>query len=52
MAQFALEEKYALDIAQVAFEEERERVEGEWREGHERIRDRLLEGIDERISRA
>lgn len=52
LAQFEAEERYAIDLAQVAYEEERERVEEEWRRGRERVRDRLLEGIEERRKRA
>jgi len=52
LAQFEAEERYALDVAQVAYEEERERVEEEWRRGRERVRERLIEGIEERRKRA
>lgn len=37
---------------QTAYDEERERVEEEWRRGRERIRERMLEGIEERRRRA
>jgi hypothetical protein len=52
LAQFEAEERYAVDVAQVAYEEERERVEEEWRRGRERVRERLMEGIEERRKRA
>lgn len=52
LAQFEVEERYSLDCAQVAYDEERERVEEEWRRGRERVRERLLEGIEERRRRA
>src|SRR6267154_2247834 len=52
LAQYAFEEKHALESVQTAYEEERERVEEEWRKGRDRIRERLLEGIEERRRRA
>ncbi|KDR81402.1 hypothetical protein GALMADRAFT_239279 [Galerina marginata CBS 339.88] len=51
-AQLEFEERYAIECAQVAYDEERERVEEEWRRGRERVRERLLEGIEERRRRA
>lgn len=48
----ALQERHALDCIQTAYQEERERVEEEWKTGRERIRERLLEGIEERRRRA
>ncbi|KAF8517920.1 hypothetical protein BU17DRAFT_91348 [Hysterangium stoloniferum] len=50
--QLVLDEEYALECAHAAWEEERARVEEEWRKGRERIRDRMLEGIEERRKRA
>ncbi|KAH7885746.1 hypothetical protein F5I97DRAFT_2060247 [Phlebopus sp. FC_14] len=52
LAQYAYEEKHALASIQTAYEEERDRVEEEWRKGRDRIRERLLEGIEERRRRA
>lgn len=52
LAQLEAEEKHALECAQIAYEEERERVEDEWRRGRDRVRERLLEGIEERRRRA
>jgi hypothetical protein len=52
LAQFSVEEKHALEAVTLAYEEERERIEEEWRRGHERIRERLLEGIEDRRRRA
>lgn len=52
LAQHAFEEKNTLESIQIAYEEERERVEEEWRKGRDRIRERLLEGIEERRRRA
>ncbi|KAF9482644.1 hypothetical protein BDN70DRAFT_911604 [Pholiota conissans] len=52
LAQYEVEERYTLECARVAYEEERERVEEEWRRGRERVRERLLEGIEERRRRA
>ncbi|KAF8579908.1 hypothetical protein K439DRAFT_1637481 [Ramaria rubella] len=50
--QLALGEGYALECAHLAWEEEHARVEEEWRKGRERIRDRMLEGIEDRRKRA
>lgn len=52
LAQYAFEENHALESVQTAYDEERERVEEEWRKGRDRIRERLLEGIEERRRRA
>lgn len=52
LAQYEFEERYSIECAQVAYDEERERVEEEWRRGRERVRERLLEGIEERRRRA
>jgi hypothetical protein len=52
LAQLECEEKHALDCAQIAYDEERERVEEEWRKGRDRVRERLMEGIEERRRRA
>ncbi|KJA25686.1 hypothetical protein HYPSUDRAFT_37122 [Hypholoma sublateritium FD-334 SS-4] len=52
LAQYEVEERYSIECAQVAYDEERERVEDEWRRGRERVRERLLEGIEERRRRA
>lgn len=52
LASLVLQERHALDCVQTAYEEERERVEDEWKRGRERIKERLLEGIEERRRRA
>ena len=52
LAQLVFQEKHALEVVQTAYDEERERVEEEWRKGRDRIRERLLEGIEERRRRA
>ncbi|ETW79131.1 hypothetical protein HETIRDRAFT_323145 [Heterobasidion irregulare TC 32-1] len=52
LAQAAVEEKYALDTAQAAYEFERERIEEEWKRGRNRIRERMLEGVEDRRRRA
>lgn len=52
LAQLETEEKHAIESAQIAYDEERERVEEEWRRGRERVRERLVEGIEERRRRA
>lgn len=36
----------------MAYEEEKRRVEDEWKRGRTRLRERLLEGIEERRRRA
>lgn len=46
------EEQHSLDCVQAAYDEERERVEDEWKRGRDRVRERLLEGIEERRRRA
>lgn len=52
LASLACQERYELDCVQTAYEEERERVEEEWKRGRERIKERLVEGIEERRRRA
>jgi hypothetical protein len=52
LAQLEIEEKHGLDAVQTAYEEERERVEDEWKRGRDRVRERLVEGIEERRRRA
>ena len=52
LAQLAVEERNSLESAESAYELERERVEEEWKRGRDRIRERLLEGIEERRRRA
>ncbi|KAG5641306.1 hypothetical protein DXG03_005555 [Asterophora parasitica] len=52
LAQAETEERHGMDCAQIAYDEERERVDDEWRRGRERVRERLLEGIEERRRRA
>lgn len=52
LAQFENEERYAVECAQVAYDEERQRVEDEWKKGRERVRERLLEGIEDRRKKA
>ncbi|KAF9654350.1 hypothetical protein BDM02DRAFT_3106698 [Thelephora ganbajun] len=47
-----MDEKRELDIIETAYEEERDRVEDEWKRGRDMIRKRLLEGIEERRRRA
>ncbi|KAE9411454.1 hypothetical protein BT96DRAFT_952504 [Gymnopus androsaceus JB14] len=47
-----MEEAYGLERAQTAYEEERLRVEDEWKKGRDRVRERLMEGIEERRRRA
>ena len=52
LAQLAVEERNSLESAEAAYQLERERVEEEWKRGRDRIRERLLEGIEERRRRA
>ncbi|THU91940.1 hypothetical protein K435DRAFT_862939 [Dendrothele bispora CBS 962.96] len=52
LAQLEMQETYALEAAEVGYEEERERVEEEWKRGMEKVRERLMEGIEERRKRA
>lgn len=52
LAQLEVEERNSLESAAAAYELERERVEEEWKRGRDRIRERLLEGIEERRRRA
>jgi len=52
LTQLTYEEKHGLAAIETAYQEERERVEDEWRKGRVRVRERLLEGIEERRRRA
>jgi len=52
LASCEFQEKYALEGVKTAYEEERQKVEDEWKKGRDRIRERLLEGIEERRRRA
>ena len=45
------QERQSLHIVQTLYDEEREQVEEEWKRGRERIRERMLEGIEERRRR-
>lgn len=52
LAMLAGEERHAKGAVHAAYEEEQARVEQEWKRGRERVRDRLLEGIEQRRRRA
>ncbi|KAI0766665.1 hypothetical protein BD413DRAFT_480819 [Trametes elegans] len=52
LSSLEFQERHALQAVQTAYDEERGRVEEEWRRGRERIRERMLEGIEERRRRA
>ncbi|KAM6492181.1 hypothetical protein JOM56_011905 [Amanita muscaria] len=52
LAQLDMQERFAIEWAQTAYDEERERVEEEWKRGRDKVRERLLEGIEERRRRA
>ncbi|PCH44418.1 hypothetical protein WOLCODRAFT_138995 [Wolfiporia cocos MD-104 SS10] len=52
LASLVRQEKHGLEVVQTAYEDEREKVEEEWKKGREQIRERLLQGIEERRRRA
>lgn len=52
LVQHELEEHAALEAAQQMFDMERARVEDEYKRGRERVRERMLEGIEEKRRRA
>ena len=52
LAQCAGEERHGLGCADVAYEEEKMRIEEECRNGRMRVRERLLEGLEERRKKA
>lgn len=52
LSQLVVEENNAHDAVQTAYEEERSRVEDEYKRGRDKVRERLLEGIEERRRRA
>ena len=52
LSSIEFQERHALSVVQTAYEEERERVEEEWKRGRDRIRERMLEGIEDRRRRA
>ena len=52
LTQITMDERRELEIVETAYEEERDRVEEEWKRGRDMIRKRLLEGIEERRRRA
>ncbi|TBU30568.1 hypothetical protein BD309DRAFT_951718 [Dichomitus squalens] len=52
LSSIELQERHALSVVQTAYDEERERVEEEWKRGRDRIRERMLEGIEDRRRRA
>jgi hypothetical protein len=52
LAALEMEERHSLDAATTEFDEESERVEEEFKRGRDKVRERLLEGIEERRKRA
>jgi hypothetical protein len=52
LAQHGIEERNALDTIQMMYDLERERVEDEYKRGRDRVRERMLEGIEEKRRRA
>ena len=52
LTQLEFEERNAIDSADNAYNEERERVEEEFKRGRDRVKERLMEGIEERRRRA
>ncbi|EEB90609.1 hypothetical protein MPER_11160 [Moniliophthora perniciosa FA553] len=51
LSQLQLEEEYARNRAELAYEEERERVEEEWRRGRDRKASKNAEDVPEKIKR-
>ena len=51
VAQLDMQERHSIEGVQMACDEEREWVEEEWKKGRESVRERLLEGIEERRRR-
>ena len=47
-----MEEAWALESARHTWDEERAKIEDEWKKGKERVRERLLDGIEERRRKA
>ncbi|KAG8904110.1 hypothetical protein FRB99_002229 [Tulasnella sp. 403] len=52
LSQIEMEESWSLESAQNMHDEEKSKVEDEWKKGKERIRERLLEGLEERRKKA
>ncbi|KAG8925537.1 hypothetical protein FRC01_010039 [Tulasnella sp. 417] len=52
LSQIEHDEENGLESAQNAYDEEKTRVEDEWKKGKERIRERLLESLEERRKKA
>lgn len=52
LSQLDYEEDHELESIRLGYTEETEQVEEEWRKGRERVRERLLEGIEDRRRRA
>lgn len=52
LTQITMDEKREIDVIDTAYEEERDRVEEEWKRGRDMIRKRLLEGVEERRRKA
>ncbi|KAI0731389.1 hypothetical protein C8Q76DRAFT_612422 [Earliella scabrosa] len=52
LSSIEFQERHAMQVVQTAYDEERSRVEEEWRQGRDRIRSSMLAGIEERRRRA
>ena len=52
MTQISFDEDAANAAIALAYEEEKERIEKEWKIGREKVREKLLEGVEERRRRA
>jgi hypothetical protein len=52
LAQHVIEERNALETIQTMYNLERERVEEEYKRGRDKVRERMLEGIEEKRRRA
>ncbi|KAG8883396.1 hypothetical protein FRB97_006678 [Tulasnella sp. 331] len=52
LSEIELREEWALESTRSMWDEERSKAEEEWKRGKERIRERLLEGLEERRKKA
>ncbi|KAG9009326.1 hypothetical protein FRB90_008419 [Tulasnella sp. 427] len=52
LSQIEHDEENGLDSAQTTYDEEKNKIEDEWKKGKERIRERLLESLEERRKKA
>lgn len=52
LSEIEMREEWALESARTTWDEERSKAEEEWKKGKERLRERLLEGLEERRKKA